>query len=161
MRGVGRRRRDPPPRRRRARLHDLPRSATPYDLPALIASAATLAPGPTCPTTYDVGAVSLREALLTPTRLAPSRPGSARCRRPAITELRTIEALAHGWDVARGTGGALDVDDAVAERALAHSLALMERLPPERTPFGPPQPVADDAPALDRLAALLGRSVSG
>ena len=36
----------------------------------------------------------------------------------------------------------------------------MERLPPDRTPFGPPQPVADDAPAIDRLAALLGRAVS-
>jgi hypothetical protein len=49
----------------------------------------------------------------------------------------------------------------VAERAITDSLALMERLPPERTPFGPPQRVADDAPAIDRLAALLGRSVSG
>jgi len=80
---------------------------------------------------------------------------------PAISELRTIEALTHGWDVARGTGGRVDVDEAVAARAITHSLALMERLPPERTVFGTPQPVADDAPAIDQLAALLGRSVSG
>jgi hypothetical protein len=37
----------------------------------------------------------------------------------------------------------------------------MARLPPDRTPFAPPQDVTDDAPALDRLAALLGRTVSG
>ena len=79
---------------------------------------------------------------------------------PAIAELRTIECLAHGWDVARATGRRLEVDDAVAERAVAHSLALMERLPPDRTPFGPAQPVPDDAPAVDRLAALLGRRVT-
>jgi hypothetical protein len=33
----------------------------------------------------------------------------------------------------------------------------MERLPPGRSPFAPPVEVADDEPALDRLAALLGR----
>ena len=78
---------------------------------------------------------------------------------PAITHLRTIEALTHGWDVARGAGTRLAIDDAVADRAVAHSLVLMERLPPDRTPFGPSQPVPDDAPAIDRLAGLLGRSV--
>ncbi|MGO9080916.1 MAG: maleylpyruvate isomerase N-terminal domain-containing protein [Streptosporangiaceae bacterium] len=30
-----------------------------------------------------------------------------------------------------------------------------------RRPFAPPQPVADSAPAIDRLAALLGRPVTG
>jgi len=58
-------------------------------------------------------------------------------------------------------GRLLVVDDDVAERAITHSLALLERLPPDRTPFGPPQPVADDARAIDRLAALLGRDVNG
>jgi len=51
----------------------------------------------------------------------------------------------------------LEVDDAVAERAIRHSLVLLERLPPERQVFGEPQPVAEDSPALDRLVALLGR----
>jgi hypothetical protein len=37
----------------------------------------------------------------------------------------------------------------------------MERLPPDRSPFAAPQAVADDAPAIDRLAALLGRVVDG
>jgi hypothetical protein len=35
------------------------------------------------------------------------------------------------------------------------------RVPADRTPFGPSQPVADDAPPLDRLAALLGRPIDG
>jgi hypothetical protein len=33
-------------------------------------------------------------------------------------------------------------------------------LPAGRSPFGPPQPVATDAPAIDRLAACLGRAVT-
>ncbi len=132
-------------------------SGTPYDLPALIDSAATLDEAD-LPTTYDVGAVALREALAASDPEAVFPTGIGPMPAPAITELRTIEALTHGWDVARGTGRSLDVDDAVAERALAHSLALMDRIPPDRTPFAPPQPVPDQAPALDRLAALLGRS---
>lgn len=130
-----------------------------YDLPAITAELAT-APLADLATTYAAGAVRLRDALASagdgtfPTGIGPMPA-------PAVAELRTIEALTHGWDVARGVGAPYGVDPAVAERAIAHSLALMERLPPDRTPFGPPQPVADDAPAIDRLAALLGRPVSG
>ncbi len=130
----------------------------PYDLPALTAELAPVAVGD-LPAAYDAGAARLREALAAadpaavfPTGIGPMPSGH-------VAELRTIEALAHGWDVAQGTGADLAVDEDVAERAIAHSLALMERLPPDRTPFAPPQPVADDAPALDRLVALLGRSV--
>lgn len=132
---------------------------TPYDLAALTAGAADLGPAD-LPASYGAGATALRAALdaaeptaAYPTGIGPMPPA-------AIAELRTIEALAHGWDVARGTTRHLVVDDAVAERAIAHGLTLMERLPPERQVFGTPQPVADDAPALDRLAALLGRSVT-
>ena len=76
---------------------------------------------------------------------------------PAVEQLRTIEALVHGWDVGRGVGRLLQVHHDVLERALEHSRALMERLPPERTPFSPPVPLDDGAPPLDRLVALLGR----
>jgi uncharacterized protein (TIGR03086 family) len=128
-----------------------------YDLPAITAELAAV-PLADLPAAYVEGAVRLRDALASagdgtfPTGIGPM-PATA------VAELRTIEALTHGWDVARGVGAPYDVDPAVAERAIGHSLALMERLPPDRTPFGPPQPVADDAPAIDRLAALLGRSV--
>jgi len=40
---------------------------------------------------------------------------------------------------------------------LDFSRGALEALPAERRPFGPAQPVADDAAAIDRLAALLGR----
>jgi uncharacterized protein (TIGR03086 family) len=129
-----------------------------YDLPAIAAEIAAVT-SDDLPSTYDLGAVRLREAFASagdgpfPTGIGPM-PAAA------VAELRTIEALTHGWDVGRATGRVPDVDGAVAERAIAHSLALMERLPPDRTPFGPPQPVAADAPAIDRLAALLGRVVS-
>jgi uncharacterized protein (TIGR03086 family) len=130
-----------------------------YDLPAITAELAPV-PLPDLPATYDEGAARLRDALAAagdgtfPTGIGPM-PAAA------VAELRTIEALTHGWDIARGAGASFEVDGAVAERAIDHSLALMERLPPDRSPFAAPQPVADDAPAIDRLAALLGRVVDG
>jgi uncharacterized protein (TIGR03086 family) len=128
-----------------------------YDLPALAAELAAVSQTD-LPATYGAGAVRLRAALASagdgtfPTGIGPM-PAAA------VAELRTIEALTHGWDVARSVGPAFEVDEPVAERAIVHSLALMERLPPDRSPFGPPQPVAQDAPAIDRLAALLGRAL--
>ncbi len=132
---------------------------TAYDLPSISAELAEVATADLA-ATYGTGAERLRAALAAelgsdrvfPTGIGPMTAGP-------IAELRTIEALTHGWDVARGTGHPLAVDDALADRAVAHSLALMERLPPDRTPFGPPRPVPDDAPAIDRLAGLLGRAV--
>ncbi len=131
---------------------------TPYDLAAITAAIADVATDE-LPAAYDVGAVALRQALTDADPAGAFPTGLGPMPAPAITHLRTIEALTHGWDVARGAGTRLAVDDAVADRAVAHSLVLMERLPPDRTPFGPPQPVPDDAPAIDRLAGLLGRSV--
>ena len=80
----------------------------------------------------------------------------------AALHLRTVEALVHGWDVARATGRPLAFPDALVEQELAFTAATLPRLPPRpagQGPFAPAQPVPDDAPALDRLAALLGRSV--
>lgn len=106
--------------------------------------------------TYDEGAVRLRDALGSagpetfPTGIGPMTA-------PQIAELRTLEVVAHGWDIAKGTGLTLEVDEALAERTIGYAHGLIERLPADRTPFGPPQVVADDAPALDRFVALLGR----
>jgi uncharacterized protein (TIGR03086 family) len=77
---------------------------------------------------------------------------------PALVHLRVVETLVHGWDLARATGRQLAVPEELAVAELAFSRDLLGRLPAGRTPFAPPQPVADDAPALDRLAALLGRA---
>lgn len=131
-----------------------------YDLAAIDADAQTIDLDE-LPRAYEAGARVLREALagadpgaVYPTGIGPMPPEH-------IAELRTIEALVHGWDLAQGAGGRLVVDEDVAERAIGHSRALIDRLPPDRTPFAPPKPVAADAPAIDRLVALLGRDPLG
>jgi len=75
--------------------------------------------------------------------------------------LRITEVLVHGWDLARATGQLVAFSEDVAEQELAFSRAKLSDIPPGRSPFAPPQPVAADAPAIDRLAACLGRDVSG
>jgi uncharacterized protein (TIGR03086 family) len=72
--------------------------------------------------------------------------------------VRTVETLVHGWDLARATGRPTPFPDELVEAELAFSRDLLERIPEGRQPFAPSRPVADDAPAIDRLAALLGRS---
>ena len=74
--------------------------------------------------------------------------------------LRITEALVHGWDLARAIGYPATFPDDLAEQELAFSRGKLADLPPGRSPFAPPQPVAEDASAIDRLAALLGRSVA-
>jgi uncharacterized protein (TIGR03086 family) len=73
--------------------------------------------------------------------------------------LRLTELLVHGWDLAHATGQpTTGLPDDLAEQELAFSRVQLERIPPDRSPFAPPQPIDDAAPAIDRLAALLGRS---
>ena len=79
----------------------------------------------------------------------------------AALHLRITEALVHGWDLARATGQHAGFPEDLAEQELAFSRSKLGDLPPGRSPFAPPQPVPDDAPAIDRLVALLGRNVSG
>lgn len=71
-----------------------------------------------------------------------------------------VETIVHGWDLAASTGQDVSFDDAAVEEALQFSQGLMGQIPPDRSPFDPSHPVADDAPVLDRLVALLGRSPS-
>lgn len=74
--------------------------------------------------------------------------------------LRLTELLVHGWDLARATGQPISgLPTDLAEQELAFANVQLGRIPPERRPFASPQPVADGAPAMDRLAALLGRPV--
>jgi uncharacterized protein (TIGR03086 family) len=73
--------------------------------------------------------------------------------------LRNTELLVHGWDLARATGQAVEFPNDVVEQEMQFSRGALSQIPPGRTPFGPSQPVADGAPAIDRLAALLGRQV--
>lgn len=78
----------------------------------------------------------------------------------AALQLRITEALVHGWDLAQGTDQPAHFPDELAEPALAFTRQALPGLPPGRRPFAPPQPADADAPAIDRLVALLGRPVS-
>jgi uncharacterized protein (TIGR03086 family) len=76
---------------------------------------------------------------------------------PAVVHLRTVETLVHGWDLAQATGQQVPFPDELVVPELTFSSELLGRLPEGRQPFAPSRPVAEDAPAIDRLAALLGR----
>jgi uncharacterized protein (TIGR03086 family) len=112
------------------------------------------------PSTYDASADALLAAFSAPGVLERvvtvpfgSVPGAV------ALHLRLVENLVHGWDLARATGQQPQHDDAVAEAALAFTLARLGDVPAGRSPFAPPQPAPDDSPAIDRLAAALGRRV--
>jgi uncharacterized protein (TIGR03086 family) len=78
-----------------------------------------------------------------------------------LLHLRITELLTHGWDLARATGQPGPFANDLAEQELAFTEASLGRVPPDRPPFAPPQPVPADADAIDRLAAALGRRVAG
>jgi uncharacterized protein (TIGR03086 family) len=69
------------------------------------------------------------------------------------------ELVLHGWDLARAVGQRYQPDPASVEACLGFVSAVAR---PEGVPglFGPSVPVADDAPALDRLLGLAGRDPS-
>lgn len=73
--------------------------------------------------------------------------------------IRATEAVVHGWDLAQATGQEPRFPDDLVQQVLDFTRAKLADIPPDRTPFGPPQPAPDDAPPLTRLVALLGRSV--
>lgn len=78
----------------------------------------------------------------------------------AALQLRLVESFVHGWDLARATGQPVNFPADLVEQALAFTRSKLADLPPGSTAFAPPQPVADDAPAIDQLAAALGRPVA-
>ena len=68
------------------------------------------------------------------------------------------EYQVHGWDLAVATGQPWSPDEAGLEASLVFApMMLTEDYQGEGKPFAPRKPVADDAPALDRLVALSGR----
>jgi uncharacterized protein (TIGR03086 family) len=76
-----------------------------------------------------------------------------------LIQMRTSETLIHGWDLARATGQTAAFPEAIAEQTLASVRLTLAGHPRDPRGFGAEQPVPDDAPALDRLAGFLGRSV--
>jgi uncharacterized protein (TIGR03086 family) len=74
--------------------------------------------------------------------------------------LRLTELVVHGWDIARATGQKTDFPKDLAEEELRFSERALDQIPPDRRPFRPPKPAPENAPTIDRLAALLGRDVT-
>jgi uncharacterized protein (TIGR03086 family) len=74
-------------------------------------------------------------------------------------QIRLYDLLAHGWDLAQATGQPVDLPDDLAEQSLAFARTqLTGQARPGR--FGPAQIVAEQAPAIERLVAFLGRPVN-
>ncbi len=72
--------------------------------------------------------------------------------------MRISDLLVHGWDLSEATGQPAEFPEDLAEEALVFVRAQLLTYP--RTGrYGPEQAVGEDAPAIDRLAAFLGRPV--
>jgi uncharacterized protein (TIGR03086 family) len=71
---------------------------------------------------------------------------------------RILDLLVHGWDLVQATGLALELPGDLAERALTLAQAELAGQP-RAGRFADPQPISDEAPVIDQLAALTGRPV--
>jgi uncharacterized protein (TIGR03086 family) len=71
---------------------------------------------------------------------------------------RIADLLAHGWDLVQATGVVAELPDDLVEHALTFVRAQLPSQP-RAGRFADPQPIRDDAPAIDRLAAFTGRPV--
>ncbi len=76
--------------------------------------------------------------------------------RSTVGDLGYVEMMLHGWDLARGSGQAVEFEDDAVERARE----IMDEIGEEgraRGAFGPEIEVADDASAFARVLAKAGR----
>jgi uncharacterized protein (TIGR03086 family) len=71
---------------------------------------------------------------------------------------RIVDLLAHGWDLAQATGVAAELPDDLAEQALTFAQVQLPSQP-RAGRFTDPQPIRDNALAIDQLAAFTGRPV--
>jgi uncharacterized protein (TIGR03086 family) len=71
---------------------------------------------------------------------------------------RIADLLTHGWDLIQATGVLADLPDDLVEQALTFVQAQLPSQP-RAGRFADPQPISDNAPALNRLAAITGRPV--
>ncbi|HEY7814727.1 MAG TPA: TIGR03086 family metal-binding protein, partial [Nakamurella sp.] len=77
-----------------------------------------------------------------------------------LARLRITETLVHGWDLARSTGQPVPFAEPLARGALDFTLRQLPSGAERSTfPFAAEQAAPDNAPAIDRLAAHLGRDV--
>jgi len=128
--------------------------------------AAALA-GPTEPVSTDPRedfepVVATILATFTPERLAePIKTPFGEQNGGFLLGLATGDVFVHAWDLARALGKPTDLDPELAEVILERMRkTLPDAARGEGRAFGLEQPVADDAPSADRLAAFTGRSVN-
>lgn len=76
-----------------------------------------------------------------------------------VATIYIVEQATHAGDLAQAVGARRLLDPALAEAALPLAVAVIrpEYRGDEPMPFGAEVTVADDAPAIDRLAAFMGR----
>lgn len=111
---------------------------------------------------FSRAAAELRAAFAAPGVLDEvyKMPQGASVPGAVLAQIRTVEQLGHGWDLARATSQPADFPDDLTERALATArLMLSSRPEGPGAPFGPAVPVPDSAPLIDQLAGFLGRTV--
>jgi uncharacterized protein (TIGR03086 family) len=105
---------------------------------------------------YRYSAETLQQALARRGDSAGTFPAQLRSR----LALRVADLLVHGWDVAVATGIPLHPPEDLCAEALTFAQSRSAAL--ERSgQFAPSQPVDEHAPAIDRLAALSGRTPPG
>lgn len=111
-------------------------------------------------TAYQQAGTVLREAFRQPGVLAQTFPSPVGAVPGMVmVHLRITELLVHGWDLAHATAQPVDLPADLAEQELRFSRGKLADVPAGHSPFGPPQPVSADAPAIDQLAACLGRPI--
>lgn len=107
---------------------------------------------------YRQGADELKRAWRQPGRLDQSYPmPMGMMPGPAVMRLRTVETVTHGWDLAKATGQIPQFDEDLVDVANATANPNRGISRPPNAPFVDPVDVSDDAPAIDRLAAAMGR----
>ena len=101
-----------------------------------------------------LAALSQPDALSTPVQMPIGTvPGAV------VAQMRLVEALIHGRDLAQATGQTPPFTDEIAAPALAFSKDLLAKLPGPTPMFAASTEAPPDATQTDQLAALLGRSV--
>ena len=72
-------------------------------------------------------------------------------------KITLTELVVHGWDLARATGQPFDLPDPTLRACLDHVAEFVPNAPVPAL-WGPPVTVAPDAPLLDRIVAITGRT---
>ncbi len=76
-----------------------------------------------------------------------------------LVQIRILELLVHGWDLARATAQTPEMPEDLAEQALFLTRLQLEGQPRDGGPFAAERAAPAGAPPLDRLAAYLGREI--